>query len=205
MNPKFEREELFFHYHQNTNPFLIVTVPVDVTNIVNYCKKYKNFYATIGYLIIKVANQIDSFKWRYENDEFRYYSTVIPSFTQKLNDNKIGYFDCCYEENYATFLDNFLQVQEHFYRDGKSLSSESSSAIWLSCLPWFSISSLIPPFDKNNTIPQFIWDKYEEIEGKYQLHLMILVHHGFADGYHVSEFLEILNKEIVNFQKLERL
>ncbi len=205
MNPKFEREELFFHYHQNTNPFLIVTLSIDVTNVVNYCKKYKNFYATMGYLVSKAANQVDSFKWRYENEEFHYYSTVIPNFTQKLNDNQIGYFDCVYEENYDTFLKKFLTIQDRFYRGDKSVSSGVNSTIWLSCIPWFSISSLIPPFDRNNTIPQFIWDKYEEINGKYQLHLMILVHHGFADGYHISKFLEILNKEIENFQKIERL
>ena len=52
MNPKFERTELFDHYHQNMNPFMIVTVPVDVTNVVNYCKIHKNFYATMGYLIM---------------------------------------------------------------------------------------------------------------------------------------------------------
>lgn len=203
--PKFEREELFQHYHQNSNPFIIVTVPIEVTKIVNYCKKNKHFYATMGYLIMKSANQIDAFKWRYENGEFRYYSTIIPSFTQKLNDNKIGYFDCDYVDNYDSFLNHFLQVENHFYQEDKSISSESSNAIWLSCIPWFSISSLIPPFDKNNTIPQFIWDKYEEQDGKYKLHLMILVHHGFADGYHVSRFLEILNQEIEHFEKIERL
>lgn len=205
MEKKFKREELFNVYHKNTNPFIIVTVPIDVTNVVNYCKKKKSFYATLAYLITKVANSIDSFKWRYEDGKFHYYDKLLPSFAQKLTDNEIGFFDCEYTEDYREFLKIFEDTQNKFYKGEKSISSGSNSAIWFSCIPWFSITSLIPPFDKNNTIPQFIWDKYEEKCGKYQLHLMILVHHGFADGYHISEFLQCLNQEINNFQKIERL
>ena len=40
------------------------------------------------------------------------------------------------------------------------------------------------------TIPQFIWDKYENIGDKYYIDLMIMVHHGFADAYHVKLFLD---------------
>lgn len=205
MEKEFKREELFKRFHSNTNPFIIATVPIDVTNVVHYCKKNASFYATMAYLVTKSAEKIDAFKWRYENNEFHYYSKLLPSFAQKLNVNEIGYFDCEYQEDYQEYLKSFEEIQNRFYETGKSISSGSNSAIWFSCIPWFSITSLIPPFDKNNTIPQFIWDKYEEKEGRYQLHLMILVHHGFADGYHISEFLKLLNQEIENFRKIERL
>lgn len=205
MEKEFKREKLFKQFHSNSNPFIIVTVPVDVTNIVNYCKKYKNFYATVGYLITKTANQMDAFKWRYENDEFHYYGNLLPSFAQKLSDDEIGYFDCEYREDYQEFIHFFNEIQNQFYKEGKSLSSPTNRAIWFSCIPWFSITSCIPPFDKNNTIPQFIWDKYEQKNGRYQFHLMILVHHGFADGYHISQFLELFQKEIENFSKIEKI
>lgn len=201
----FEREELFFHYHQNTNPFIIVTVPINVTNIVNYCKKNKNFYATMGYLIVKSVNQIDAFKWRYEENEFHYYENIFPNFTQKLMDNEIGYFDCNFSNDYEKFLSNFQNVQNEFYQTGKSIVNDKKGAIWLSCLPWFSVQSLIPPFDRNNTTPQFIWDKYVEEKENFHMNLMILAHHGFVDGFHISKFLEILQKEIENFQKIESL
>lgn len=202
---KFDREELFWHYHNNTNPFVIVTVSIDVSNVVNYCKKYRNYYATMGYLVTKSANQIDAFKWRYEEGNFNYYENIFPNFTQKLNDNKIGYFDCEYMENYDTFIENFNNIQEEFYRTEKNRTSTKKGTIWVSCIPWFSIKSLIPPFDRNNTTPQFIWDKYEEKEGKYTMNIMIMAHHGFVDGFHIAKFLEILNNEIENFKEIERL
>ena len=62
----FERKELFEHYHSFSNPFAISTTKIDITNIVNYCKKHRNFYATLGFIITKTANQIDEFKYRYK-------------------------------------------------------------------------------------------------------------------------------------------
>ncbi len=201
----FEREDLFWHYHQNMNPFIIVTVSVDVTDVVNYCKEHKNFYATMGYLVTKAVNQVDAFKWRYENNQFLFYENIFPNFTQKIDDNKIGYFDCPYQEDYSLFLENFHEVQNQFYQTKTNSMIGKKGSIWLSCLPWFSMQSLIPPFDKNNTTPQFIWDKYQKYNNQYHLNLMILAHHGFVDGFHISKFLEILNLEIINFNKKERL
>lgn len=202
---RFEREELFWHYQENTNPFFIITVSIDITNVVRYCKEHKNFYATMGYLITKSVNKIDAFRWRYEDNQFHFYNQVFPNFTQKINDNKIGYFDCPYHENYELFIEGFQKIQMKFYQSQESSLLGEKGSIWLSCLPWVSFQSFVPLFDKNNTTPQFIWDQYQEKDDRYTINLMILAHHGFVDGFHISKFLEILNLEILNFQKIERL
>ena len=72
--------------------------------------------------------------------------------------------------------------------------------VWISCIPWFSFSGLITPFSKEVTIPQFIWDKYRRVEDKYYTNLMIMIHHGFADGSHLAKFIEILQKNIEQFK-----
>ena len=59
---KYDRINLFNHYQTFDNPFLILTTKIDITNIVNYCKKEGSFYATMGYLITKTVNNIDVFK-----------------------------------------------------------------------------------------------------------------------------------------------
>jgi len=62
----FNRNELFNHYHSFDNPFFICTTRIDITNLVNYCKIHKNFYATFGFIITMSANQIDAFKYRFK-------------------------------------------------------------------------------------------------------------------------------------------
>jgi len=60
----FKRQALFNHYNSCDNPFIIITVKIDVTNVVEFCKTNKNFYGTLGYLITKTVNQIDAYKYR---------------------------------------------------------------------------------------------------------------------------------------------
>ena len=50
-------------------------------------------------------------------------------------------------------------------------------------------------------IPQFIWDKYENVDDKYLVNLMIIIHHGFADGFHIGKFITLL-KENINTLKI---
>ena len=58
----YSRIHIFEHYNICDNPFMILTTKVDVTDVVEFCKKNKMFYATLGYLITKTVNDIDSFK-----------------------------------------------------------------------------------------------------------------------------------------------
>ena len=46
----FSRKNLFEYYSSMDSPFIIMTVPIDVTNVVEFCKIHKHFYATMGFL-----------------------------------------------------------------------------------------------------------------------------------------------------------
>ena len=196
----FKRKELFEHYNSADNPFVIVTTKIDITNVINYCKIHKNTYATLGYLILKTANEIDAFKYRYKNGKIYYCDVIKPNFTDMYEDQSIGYFCFCYEPDYNNFITKFKKAREDFLNKKELLTDNDIDEVLLSCAPWFKFSSLIPPINKEITIPQFIWDKYELDIDKYYVNLMIMVHHGFADGYHIGKFIEDLNKNISDFK-----
>ena len=84
----------------------------------------------------------------------------------------------------------------YFYLWYLTYEESKLNDIWLSCNPWCSITSLVPTFNKEITIPQFIWDKYEKVNERYYTNLTILVHHGFADGYHIGQFVNLLEENI---------
>lgn len=195
----FDREEIFKHYHACDNPFLNMTMKVDVTNIVNYCKIHKNFYATMGYLLCKTANKIDNFKYRYQDKKFYYCDELITNYTDMYQNGNIGYFDIPYDNNFQIYIDNFKKIKEQFLRDNNYDINNELNEIWLSCVPWMKCSSIISPFNKNCLIPQIIWDKYELENDKYYINLTIVIHHGFADGYHVAQFIKLLEENIKNF------
>jgi len=196
---KFERKELFQHYHGFTNPFAISTIKIDITNIVNYCKKNRNFYATLGFIITKTANQIDAFKYRYKDGKIYYCEELMSNYTQMYEDKTIGYFSIPPINDYKEYIEKFVEIQNEFLKEKKYSKNYKLNEIWLSCNPWCSFTSLIPPFSKEITIPQFIWDKYENVNGKYYINLMIMVHHGFADGYHIGQFVSLLGENIKEY------
>lgn len=195
----FKRIEIFKHYHSCDNPFLIIATSIDVTNIVNYCKINKNFYATLGYLITKTANKIDNFKYRYNDGKFYYCDEIKSNFTQMRDDESIGYFDLPATDNYSAYIEKFKEIQNVFMNSSEYLIDNDMDEIWISCVPWFSFSSILTPFNKSITIPQFTWDKYVQKNNAYFVNLSIMIHHGFADGFHVAQFVKLLQQNINEF------
>lgn len=193
----FSRKDLFIHYNNMDSPFIIMTLPLDVTNIVEYCKIHKHFYATMGFIIGKAINEVDAFKYRYLDGKFYYCSKISPNFTQRV-DNMLGFYDCD-SLDYESFIKEYDDKKN---KVGKyTLSTEERlDVVWLSCFPWASFTSLVSPHDKSITIPQLIWDKYVLKEGRYICNLMIMVHHGFADGYDVGMLIEKINYYINDFK-----
>lgn len=198
----FKRKELFDMYHERSNPFLFVTTKIDITNIVNYCKIHKNYYATIGYFILLAANELDCFKYRVENNKIYKYDDLKCQFVQMFDDDEIGFFACDKKDSYKEFINEFTSNQDKFFKEKVSSDSVDEGEIWFSCAPWFGFSSLVVPFDKAITVPQFIWSKFIEENDKVYTNLMIMVHHGFADGNHVGKFLKILNEKIEDFDNI---
>lgn len=196
----YKRNHLFERYHKSENAFIILTTKIDVTPVVEYCNKNKRFYATMGHLISKTVNEIEAFKYRYQDGELYYFDKVNPSFTQMYDDDTIGFFSVPYQDDIKKFTSNFVKIQKD-HVDNKIFSEEKRlDEIWFSCVPWFKFTSLTPPYDKNVTIPQFVWDKYELEQDKYYVNLMITVHHGFADGSHIGKFINTLQKYIDEFK-----
>lgn len=185
----FNRMELFKHYNSNTNPFSFVTTRVDITKLYNFCLKNKNYYATIGYYVAKAANLVEEFKYRYEDGKIVKYDKIHPNFTQMFDDETIGYFACELKDNYDEFINEYKEVYKRFLNTHTSINKNDGSEIWLSCEPWFQFTGVVPPFNKEITIPQVIWDKFSIEDGKCYIHMMIMIHHGFADGYHIGKFI----------------
>lgn len=194
----FKREESFKHYNNMQNPYLIITVPIKVTNLVNYAKEHKHFNALLGYLIGSVVNETESFRYRYIDNKYFLCDRVGVSFTQ-LVDESVYFFDC-YKNTKEEFIKEYETNQEIVKTKKQSIAVEQQDTIWVSCTPWFKFTGLVPPYDKNLTIPQFIWDKYEKKEDDYYCNLLIMVHHGFADGYQISEFINKLEEKLNNIK-----
>ena len=143
----FKRNEVFHYYNARTNPFAIVTTKIDITNIYNLCQTKKHYNATIGYYLTKALNEVEEFKYTYENDNFYKGDIIHPSFTDMREDNSIGYFLCEYTNDYEEFIKRY-DLQKKAFLNGEDTNVEINDAVvWISCEPWFHFSGLVPPFE----------------------------------------------------------
>lgn len=192
----YDRIELFNHYNNKDNPFVIVTTKIDITNIYNKCKHY---YASIAYYLTCAINKVDGFKVRFEDNNFYLYDKLNVNFTQKYQGlDKIGFFTVPFKDNYNEFIDDYLDIQETFNKEHTCIYNNDLGEVWFSYVPWFNASGIVPPFDKDVHIPQFIWDKFIFENDKVFVNLTIMVHHGFVDGSHIGEVLNNFNNIVNN-------
>lgn len=192
----YKRKEIFAHYDKNTNPFAAVTTKLDITNIYNLCREKGHFYATLGYYLTKSMCEIEEFRYTYEDGEFYLFDTIIPNYTDLDDDEMIGFFDVPLEADYEDYLTTFDAAKARFLNGESAEPSSNGAPLWLSCEPWFKATSIMPPFDKETRIPQLIWDRYEIENDRCYINLTIFFHHGFADGYHIGKFIDVINKNI---------
>lgn len=192
---KLDRIELFNHYNEETNPFLYITIKIDITSIYNKCKHY---YPSIAFFLHQAIEKIDNFKLRYENGSIYHYDHLKLNFTEKREDDNIAFFNVDYTNNYKEFMDNYFKAKEHFLNSKDLAVNNDHGEIWYSCVPWFNFSQVLTPFNKKVTIPQLIWDKFMFENDKVYVNLMIMVHHGFVDGFHLKEFLQTFEDIVKN-------
>ena len=95
-------------------------------------------------------------------------------------------------------MDNYFKAKEHFLNSKDLDVNNEHGEIWYSCVPWFNFSQVLTPFNKKVTIPQLIWDKFMFENDKVYVNLMIMVHHGFVDGFHLKEFLQTFEDIVKN-------
>ncbi len=84
------RAELFREFIGMTTSIYDMTVRMDVTNLINYCKENgKSFFINYLYLALRELNAIPEFRMRVHNGEPYLYNRVDCSFTVA---NNYGYF-----------------------------------------------------------------------------------------------------------------
>ena len=81
-------------------------------------------------------NEIEEFKYRYENGKIYKYDKLNIGFTQMFKDGNIGYFTCSIKDNYKDFINEFKKTEEEFLITNKSIKKEGGE-LWVSCSPWY--------------------------------------------------------------------
>lgn len=191
-----KRKRIFTRFHDNVRCIICTTVNVDVTSLLEYCRKNSlRFYPVFLYLVSLCVNEQDEFKTFVDKDgNVCVWDKVSPSYTGMADDE---IFTTLYTE-----LDEF----QTFYNNAcTQLDSQQDSEFCpdnifnCSCIPWLDFKHFSLDFAQDGApylAPIITWGKYRKCHGKMVMPVAFQVHHAAADGLHISRFFESLDEHI---------
>ena len=213
---EWNRAELFNEFINMTTSIYDMTVRMDVTNLINYCKENgQSFFINYLYLALRELNAIPEFRMRVHNGEPYLYSWIDCSFTVA---NNYGYFVNRSTEfaDYKTFYQNVSAIAEKA-KNEKNTHPENSDLsrtdlIYFSVIPWVDYQSMTLPVLTNphgtsdqtyKTVPCVGWGKYVEENGRFKMSMHIKVSHAFVDGKPLADAFNNIQTAIneLNFEK----
>ena len=196
----FPRRNHFEHFRSMQYPYVGVTNDVDVTELVRFCKSYHySFYLTFLHLAALAADDIREFRQRIHNKGIVEY-TQCPTSHIELLDN--GTYCYCTLHHHLP-LNEYIEYAENvrkLSREKGSIEEEDAveSMYFISSLPWLHYTSLIQPVaGGEDSNPRITWGKFQnDHNGKVQMPVTVLAHHGLVDGIHIAQFYQNLEKYI---------
>ena len=158
----YPRKDHFDHFRVMENPFITLTVEIDLTEWLPAVKKAGiPQFLGLQYALCRAANRIPEFRQRIVGDKIVEYDVCDPSYTYGLPDGTYRYCRVNVMQPFGDYVREARQKEaealnaEHLAEEGDLLS-----LFFTSCAPWFSYTGLTMPWpDRNLTIPNFVWRK----------------------------------------------
>ena len=198
---RWSRKAQFENFIGYDNPIFSVTVRLDVTNPVLYCKeKGVSFFTLFLFTLTDCANRIEEFRYRIVDGGVCLLDHADPSFVVLRKDERIVTkktpYTPVFEDFYAKNRADIISARES--AGDKAFGSEGLDCYYVSNLPWLDPYSFSNPYNfsdaSQSSIPRFSWGKYVEKNGGYEMGFDVSVHHALADGLHVAKLIEKLNE-----------
>ena len=195
----YERIEHFRYFLSMPYPYAGVTVDIDVTDIVSFCKaRGYSFYLTFLHAAAKAADRVPELRRRIRGDQVVEYDRCPSSHTVALPDGTYCYCSLEVDRPFREFLPYAAAEQERVkaaptLEDGE----DGESLFFVSCVPWLSYTALTQPTptpaDSN---PRITWGRWHRQEGRTLLPMTLLANHALVDGIHIARFYENLDREL---------
>ena len=193
------RREQYAYFRSLANPYVGLTVNVDVTALLEWTKStHGNFFLSFLYAAIRAANSVPELRRRIRGEQVVEYENCPSSHTVALDNGAYCYCRLTADGLLGDFLPYAAEAQKQA-REHPSLDDgeDGESLFFVSCVPWLSYTSIIQPVpvpaDSN---PRITWGKYFWQGEQTLMPVTLLAHHALVDGIHIARFYEALDREL---------
>ena len=194
----YPRRAHFDYFRSLPYPYVGVTVDVDVTEFVTWCRREgRAFFLSMVHAAALAADTVPEMRRRIRDGGIIEYEECPTSHTELLEDGTYAYCTLRHHMSMAAYDAQAEEARRGCRENGIEEDEDVESMYFISSLPWLHYTSLIQPVaggDESN--PRLTWGRYEEKGGRLMLPFSVLVHHALADGLHIARFFEALEEQL---------
>lgn len=204
---RWHRRAHFEFYRRFDEPFFGFCVDIDCGNAFSQCKSAgESFYLFYLHKIAQVANELESFRYRLEDDRVAVYDHVAIGSTVAREDGSFGFSYLPFHPDFEQFCRDaereFARVRS---RSDLEPSNGSDNVIHFSAVPWVKFSALSHArhFSHTDSCPKISVGKLSSVPAfaddgsvvaKQVMPVSVHGHHALMDGADIAHFMQRLEQ-----------
>lgn len=201
---EWSRGSLFQFYIEKMRIVMSLTVDINVAPLITYAKKNDlKFYPAMIWVVSKVINSHDEFKYSWDTDgNLIRWDSISPSYTIFNRDDEcFSKFATEYTDDIFEFYQRTVDDQRKYQEERAIIGNQPQNFFDVSCLPWVKYKHFdVHVFDEGKFLaPVLTWGKYEAQNGNALMPLTMNIHHAVADGFHLSRFFNEVQELIDSY------
>jgi chloramphenicol O-acetyltransferase type A len=189
----------FAMFKDYTEPYHGICVRVDCTETFRYAKQARlSVFLSMVHRSLVAANEIDNWRTRIVDGEVWRFQVIHAGSAVGRENGTIGLGHYWFKESLEEFVrEGSLEIDRVKQRTDIE-RYPGQDVIRYSVLPWLDFTSLSHATDANraDSAPRLTFGKITEANGRCTMPVSIHVHHGLADGLHVAQFVDLLERRL---------
>ncbi|HET6975318.1 MAG TPA: chloramphenicol acetyltransferase [Pyrinomonadaceae bacterium] len=200
------RRETFEFFIGYTNPYFNICTRLDVTALLAFVRNRPGVKvsAAIHYFGLRVANEIEPFRYRLKDGNVIVYDVINGGTTVLRPNESFAYAYFSYHQNFDEFVAEMSKAVDDVRNDtGPLKPTMRDDVIYHTTLPWISFTSFSHARTpgRGDSVPRFVFGKFTEENGRTMMPFSVEVHHALVDGLHVGQYLELFQEMLTNPEK----
>lgn len=197
-----KRKQHYAIYKEFQKPRYDISFELDITNFHTKIRNRKlSFTTAFIYVVSKVANEIEEFRYRFEDGKVVLYHNINISFAYMFNETEL-FKNVVVEqkddlEEFAVYAKKLAEEQTSYFT-----GPIGNNAYQFSSIPWISYTHITHTDSgkKDNATPIFVWGKFHHKEDRLIMPFSVEAHHAFVDGIHMGKLAEKLQTYLQEYK-----
>jgi len=190
----------FRYFCGMTDPTLGITVRVDVTKLLAFCRARKcSFYTAMIHVAAKAVNADPQLRQRVHDGKIVEYAACGSSHIELLEDGTYCYCQLEHDMDWNAYLP-YAEEARAAARANPTISEDEGvdRLFFVTTLPWIDYAQVsMPVTGQHVTNPRLCWGKFTENEqGRWGMPVSLYASHALLDGLNFARFFDRLQQEI---------